>query len=421
MRKTNLLWAFILLLVVCLSSCSSEPKDAKECVMQFLQCLKENDVEQGEKITEAMLVNKNGKTASIFTIARKYTPNWEPNKVVLSEQVDTITINKNKLAVVYATCNDKEASFYVSINESDSKQKYSINNTDGFLNLNSITTSKSGVKITKGSNSNDFDFLYHAVVDVDDVTTYINKFYKSRNNEKELFKLYPNAKSFGDYLIVDSIIPQIKEITINLNKQWEIYNYVAICTNGNTFYVQQKENNSYIITNSKGIYDFDKKIVDLCEKYDYYEYYPDAPNKDIEAKKAADKEEKEIKKRVAERKRTERLMKAGLVVYSLETVRGKDRDGDPSTGFEIRLANPTNKTIKYLVFYTVARNGVDDVTGRKTCQGIGPIEPLSSGTYNFSDLYYDYNSIIKSVSISNIEIIYTDGSRKNSKWSDVKY
>lgn len=420
MKKVNLLWAFILLLVVCLSSCSSEPKDAKECVMQFLQCLKENDKEQGEKITDIMPVNKNGNMMSLFTIARKYTPHWEPNKVVLSEKVDTITINKNKLAVVHATYNDKEASFYVNINESDSKHKYSINNTDGFLNLNSVSTNKNGVKIKKGTNNNDFSFLYHAMVDVDDVTTYINKFYKSTNNEKELFMLYPNAKSFGDYFVVDSIIPQIKEITINLNKKWEIHNFAVVCTNGNALYVQ-KDGNSYTITNSKGMYDFDKKIVDLCEKYNYDEYSPNAPNTDIEAKKAADEEEKEIEKRVAERKRTERLMKAGLVVYSLETVRGKDRDGDPTTGFEIRLANPTNKTIKYLVFYTVARNGVDDVTGRKTCQGIGPIEPLSSGTYNFSDLYYDYNSIIKSVSISNIEIIYTDGSRKNSKWSDVKY
>ena len=420
MKKVNLLWAFILLLVVCLSSCSSEPKDAKECVMQFLQCLKENDTEQGEKITDIMPVNKNGNMMSLFTIARKYTPHWEPNKVVLSEKVDTITINKNKLAVVHATYNDKEASFYVNINESDSKHKYSINNTDGFLNLNSVSTNKNGVKIKKGTNNNDFSFLYHAMVDVDDVTTYINKFYKNTNNEKELFMLYPNAKSFGDYFVVDSIIPQIKEITINLNKKWEIHNFAVVCTNGNALYVQ-KDGNSYTITNSKGMYDFDKKIVDLCEKYNYDEYSPNAPNTDIEAKKAADEEEKEIEKRVAERKRTERLMKAGLVVYSLETVRGKDRDGDPTTGFEIRLANPTNKTIKYLVFYTVARNGVDDVTGRKTCQGIGPIEPLSSGTYNFSDLYYDYNSIIKSVSISNIEIIYTDGSRKNSKWSDVKY
>ena len=421
MKKVNLLWTLTLLLVVCLSSCSSEPKDAKECVMQFLQCLKENDVEQGEKITYIMPVNKNGKTASLFTIARKYTPHWEPNKVVLSEMVDTITINKNKLAVVHATYNDKEASFYVDLNELDSKTKYSINNTYGFLNLNSVTTNKNGIKIRQGSNNNDFDFLYHSVIDVDDVAIYINKFYKSRKNTKELFKLYPKATTFGDYMVVDSVIPQIKEITINLNKQWKLHNFVVVCTNGNTFYVQQKENNSYIITNSKGIYDFNKKIVDLCKKYEYDEYYPDTPKADIEATKVADEAEKDIKNRVAERKRTERLIKAGLVVYSLETVRGKDRDGDPSTGFEIRIANPTNKTIKYLVFYTIARNGVDDVMGRKTCRGIGPIEPLSSGTYNFSDLYYDYNSIIKSVSISNIDIIYTDGSRKNSKWSDVKY
>ncbi len=81
------------------------------------------------------------------------------------------------------------------------------------------------------------------------------------------------------------------------------------------------------------------------------------------------------------------------------------------TGVKIKIYNPTNKTIKYVWFVLVGINPVGDQVGTAvTRKGVGPIEPGSSGTYEYS--YVWFTDLVETARISSIKIQYMDGSFK---------
>ena len=433
MKKVNLLWALVLLL--CLSSCNSEPKDAKECVLQFLQCLEDGDTEKGKRISVSYQWENSNDIVTAFDIAQKYNPHWESKKVVISEEY----VNRySDFEVVDVQYNGSEVSFYVQSYYDNKRNKnlYRVYDFDNFLNIDTATLIKNGVEMKRGNNAKkDIHFLMYT--NVENVISFINEFNQHFKKGEILLKLYPKAKAFEDYLAIDSIVPQIQNIIINMNdKTGDLQNYAVNCTNGNVFYVKPN-NNSYIIINSKGLYDSNKRIADIQTEYNY-EYKPSSSLKtDIEMVEAVAQAEQDIQekirkhiaeeerrkaeeeRRVYQQSRVNYYKRIGLVIKDIRMVRGKDKDGDPTKGIDIEIFNPTNKTIKYLVIYAAAVNKVNDVMRRKTCRGIGPIEPQRTVSYSFDDLFYDYNDIIDDISAS-IELIYTDGSRKSVKWKDAK-
>lgn len=461
MRKVNLLWAFTLLLVICLSSCSSEPKNAQECVMQFLQYLKENKVRKGDEISAFYGLNEIEKfcydkyrTNTAFNVAQKYAPQWEPEKVVLDKDVYTFYDNSdysfsyssyNQINKIHALYDNKDVIFYIDVITNGDNKEYKLLDFEGFLNTDTIITVPYGVEIKKGTNCADIHFLQYSD-NIVEIVSCVNEFNKSVTNRKPSYKFYPEAKNFGNYIIVDSVAPVVQSVTVNLDKRFYLENYKVQCTGGKIFYVDKDYNDtsSYIIKNSIGLYKYQKKIADICTKYNYEYKVSDKPKTDVDAwilvKDVAKKAKSVEKKRIAEEKRRKAeeekrkaeeekrayrqsrvnyYRKVGLVIKDIRMTKGKDKDGDPIKGVDIEIFNPTNKTIKYLIIYVAALNRVNDVISRKTCRGIGPIEPLSTYSYNFDDVFYDYNDIVDDISV-NIELQYTDGSRKSVKWKDAQ-
>lgn len=451
MKKTNLSWAFVLL-VICLSSCSSKPKDAKECIMQFLEYLKEGNAKKGDDISSdnywdwrkelEKYSQDTNRTSTVFNIAQKYNPQWEPETFIQSEDIDEVWDNDlSRLEKIHGRYNNKDVVFYVYFDKHyyDRKNKeYLLYDFEGFLKMDSIITIN-GIKVKKGTNCADIHFLAYS--DIKGVVSCVNEFNKSVKNRKPSYKLFPNAKGFGNSIIIDSIASVIQSVTINLTKDLSLKNYKVECSGGKIFYVEadsydyDSETYSYIIKNSIGLYNYEKKILDICTKYDYEYELSDKPKTDVDAWKLAksilEKAKAEEKRRIEEEKkrkeeeerrayqqnRVNYYKKIGLVIKEIRMVSGKDKDGDPTKGIKINVFNPTNKTIKYLIIYVAAVNRVNDVMGRKTCRGIGPIEPRGGGSYDFDDLFYDYNDIIDDISAS-VELVYTDGTRKTVKWKD---
>lgn len=88
------------------------------------------------------------------------------------------------------------------------------------------------------------------------------------------------------------------------------------------------------------------------------------------------------------------------------------------TSLEIEFYNPTNKTIKYITTTIVGYNPVGDKVFNSmkqsyNCQvkSVGPIEPESSGTYNFD--YVWFTDIVETAKIISISVQYMDGTIKN--------
>lgn len=104
--------------------------------------------------------------------------------------------------------------------------------------------------------------------------------------------------------------------------------------------------------------------------------------------------------------------KVGLVITDVDVSHGTNRYGESTTGLKFEIFNPTKKTIKYVIAIVQGINKFEDpVTQRTKLRGMGPIDPYSSGSWDFSDAFDDKNGIIDDLRGS-FQVIYTDGSSR---------
>ena len=95
-----------------------------------------------------------------------------------------------------------------------------------------------------------------------------------------------------------------------------------------------------------------------------------------------------------------------------------------STGFEVKVTNMSNKTIKYIIFNIVGLNSVKDKVKYKgtyiqETRGIGPISPLETAYYDFEHLWW--TDIVEYFDIQSINIEYTDGTKKQiTDWKSAR-
>lgn len=81
---------------------------------------------------------------------------------------------------------------------------------------------------------------------------------------------------------------------------------------------------------------------------------------------------------------------------------------DYSSGISIKMFNHSKKVIKYVWINTTAFNPVKDKIGTKTVQAIGPINPRTSGSWTFDDIYF--SKVLDVIRITGLKIQYMDGS-----------
>ena len=100
---------------------------------------------------------------------------------------------------------------------------------------------------------------------------------------------------------------------------------------------------------------------------------------------------------------------------------------DYKFGLEFEFYNCFGKTIKYVEVTTTPYNNVDDVQrddfGRTnlTMKGIGPIAPKESGSYDFNNLYWDDNDVIKYLRVTKVKFIFKDGTTQVfSGWDNIR-
>jgi len=91
---------------------------------------------------------------------------------------------------------------------------------------------------------------------------------------------------------------------------------------------------------------------------------------------------------------------------------------DYSAGFSISVTNYSKKTIKYIWFTVRATNPVDDLVGVKTTRGIGPIESMESGSYDFESIFY--SRVIDRITLTGIKIEYMDKSTRSLSAEQIK-
>lgn len=87
------------------------------------------------------------------------------------------------------------------------------------------------------------------------------------------------------------------------------------------------------------------------------------------------------------------------------------------TGINVKVLNPTKKTIKYIWFTYVGYNPVNDkvvdrLKGTSAIQvkAVGPIKPEESGTYNFE--YVWHTDLVETAKLIQVKIQYLDGTFK---------
>lgn len=85
------------------------------------------------------------------------------------------------------------------------------------------------------------------------------------------------------------------------------------------------------------------------------------------------------------------------------------------TSFKYEIQNLSNKTIKYITFYLIGYNSVDDkITERgvsiKSVKGIGPIKPDNTASFVFK--YVWFTDLVETFKITKIKVEYMDGGLK---------
>lgn len=91
-------------------------------------------------------------------------------------------------------------------------------------------------------------------------------------------------------------------------------------------------------------------------------------------------------------------------------------DNGYATNIDIKVGNPTTKTIKYIWFSFAGYNAVNDpVKGPRgknliVKEGIGPIEPDGMASYHFDNAWF--NTLVETIEVKQVKVQYMDNSVK---------
>ena len=175
-----------------------------------------------------------------------------------------------------------------------------------------------------------------------------------------------------------------------------------------SFYVKDD-----LIINSKGYYIYTEKLNYLIAMGGKLSCSPD--NCDVEVMQSLFRDCDKIEQEKAEKQQKEQtkqqFKKLGIGIVSF----GLNGSGS-NKGIKIEVFNVTDKIIKYVIISVV---GFDPVGGKvwdngyvSKCRIIGPLEPGESGDISFEELWKNKFHIVDSVGLTQITVMYKDGSSK---------
>lgn len=416
-----------LIAIVLLSSCLRKnsykdyyelENDAIECVKVFLQAVYENREELGCNDCCG---------DDPFTLAKIYNPHWDPSLI----EFDTTYVYSDKLhAVVNIKYKGHLASFRVYFPpEKCGAQVVKNYNHYADFRLNQY---KEKYGFTILSNLDDFSLARKGLGRFDEydeflkVAEIVNRYLNSIKSGKNGIKYYPSTKKWSEdafsFIHADSTIYKTSIDSI-INKDKE---YKVSCNNGTIFYIYSDQIEKEQIKSSSGLYPYEEMINKLNEQYDV-EFVPEVPRPKFdrlcvdEIKKIRDRIKEMQEEAELEKNRRERRAyweNVGLVINNVKMTSGKDEDGDKVKGIYIKLFNPTQESIKYVIIEVTAVNAVGDkMSYPRRCRGIGPINPEESCEYSFDDIFVDKNNIIDDLSVG-IQVVFMNGRSKQIRLKD---
>ncbi len=234
----------------------------------------------------------------------------------------------------------------------------------------------------------------------------------------------PNLISYYN-LLVDSIESQYGVPSENINRE------INFTTNNDFYYkVSNKDIQYFSKWNKSSLWNYivqceiksDGNIyITLTDSSRYKTKKEILEQEEIRIKRETELEESRIKIETAEKLRKTKLLMSRLSSQGIAIIDYQAfdvSDVTEGTGFEIRLFNPTKKTIKYVSISFYGINPVGDkvqVEFKNTyinkVKCVGPIKPFEGAEYNFE--YQWFNDLVQSVKLVSLNIQYMDGSIRN--------
>ena len=298
---------FLALAIILVSSCEErqyEGRKTKEqinryaisCVKQFLEELHDGDDDARERCA-LFEVGKNDST-TLYDVAKLQGVDWNPDEVEIDTTLEFVTDTAwdddvtLKYVVVNTKYKDKQAKFAVIFNHSiyegngwfdidgrynGSEGKTIIADSKGFLSDKTIEYSvKANAYI---SFSDKWDLMSYTLSKKSMKYLQItNSFLNSVRKGKPSYIHYPSGKSFGNFLLADSLYTaSLKEINFEFVFKYVVGNRVTLSnilckikyTNDISFYLSYGE-----IQDTKGIFDGIQYCMAKYKKYELLDLYP---------------------------------------------------------------------------------------------------------------------------------------------------
>jgi hypothetical protein len=307
--------------------------------------------------------------------------------------------------------------FFFTSNETKSQKLFGIDFTNNWSTAktqfyNSGFTSKvnSNVMLLDYKNEilNDvysYQFMFHSIYGTPNLLSYYKQLVDSIESQYGIPS--ENIKREAAYTTNNDFYYKVSNKDIQYYSKWNkssLRNYIIQCE-------IKSDGNIYITLTDSSRYKTKKEILEQEE---------------MRIKRETELEESRIKIETAEKLRKTKLLMSRLSSQGIAIIDYQAfdvSDVTEGTGFEIRLFNPTKKTIKYVSISFYGINPVGDkvqVEFKNTyinkVKCVGPIKPFEGAEYNFE--YQWFNDLVQSVKLVSLNIQYMDGSIRN--YSDFK-
>lgn len=245
-----------------------------------------------------------------------------------------------------------------------------------------------------------YQFMFHGIYGTPNLLSYYKRLVDSIESQYGIPS--ENIKREAKYTTNNDFYYKVSNKDIQYYSKWNkssLWNYIIQCE-------IKSDGNIYITLTDSSKYKTKKEILEQEE---------------IRIKRETQLEESRIKIETAEKLRKTKLLMSKLSSQGIAIIDYQPYDISEvtdGTGFEIRLFNPTKKTIKYVNISMYGINPVGDkvlVDFKNTfinkVKCVGPIKPFEGAEYKWE--YIWLNDLVETVKLISLNIQYMDGSIRN--------
>ena len=395
--------------IILLSACDNSKKEAEAIIKNFITAVNSDEMVKANELYpnySGWKFNLRKVNIKSLTIKRiEYEKRPEDNGTVIDCYVSTVY--------------DGDKIIKWKLRKKDNETSFKILKSYGFYELDKqVFKDKMGCDVRTNSKVNNDDFspffddvisdhsMAKSTMKAINAVELVRKYIKTLSEDKELsYTLYPKSKSFYSCVECNPSSFNIRRVSYDGTIEKKTF---IVSSDSISFYVKDD-----LIINSKGYYIYTEKLNYLIAMGGKLSCSPD--NCDVEVMQSLFRDCDKIEQEKAEKQQKEQtkqqFKKLGIGIVSF----GLNGSGS-NKGIKIEVFNVTDKIIKYVIISVV---GFDPVGGKvwdngyvSKCRIIGPLEPGESGDISFEELWKNKFHIVDSVGLTQITVMYKDGSSK---------